>query len=77
MKWTQEFVWEKIESVVPNIRLSGAAMPEALKMAAVDLFLLGEGRHSGSYRAYVIESALKELYSASFMTFGDVDRDWT
>lgn len=76
MKWTQEFVWEKIESVVPNIRLSGAEMPEALKMAAVNLFLLGEGQHSDSYRAYVIECALKELYNTGFMTFGDVDRDW-
>lgn len=77
MKWTQEYVWEKIESVVPNIRLSGAAMPEALKIAAVDLFLMNEGYHCGSYRSYVIETALKELYSEGFMTFGDKNEDWS
>lgn len=76
MKWTKDFVWEKIESVVPNIRLSGASMPEALKTAAVYLFILNEGYHSGSYRAYVIQSALKELQSFGFLTFGDVAEDW-
>ena len=76
MKWTQEYVWEKVESVVPNARLSYNALPEALNRAAVDLFLQSEVRHTGSYRAYVIEACILELRQNGLLSFGSVGKDW-
>lgn len=76
MKWTQEFVWEKIESIIPTARLSGASLPEALRDAAVNLFLVDEGYHNGSYRAYVIKTCIKELRAQGWLTFGGIDEDW-
>ena len=74
--WTEEYVWQKIESVVPYARLSGMVMPKALEKAAVELFLMGEGEHNGSWRALVVEECLKSLNERGFLTFGDVGKDW-
>ena len=74
--WTEEYVWQKIESVVPYARLSGMVMPKALEKAAVELFLMGEGEHNGSWRAYVVEECLKALKAKGFLEFGDVEQDW-
>jgi hypothetical protein len=76
MKWTQEYVWEKIESIIPNAAISELALPEALNCAALGLFLLDETEDDGSYRAYVIKTCIEELRSQGWLTFGDKDEDW-
>lgn len=76
MKWTTEYVWAKVDSVIPGAKSFGYELPEALRAAAVELFLLGEGLHSGSYRGYVIEICIKELKSVGYLTSGTVDEDW-
>ncbi|MNV95804.1 hypothetical protein D3C71_1907400 [compost metagenome] len=76
MKWSHEYVWSKVEELVPNARLCGYDLPKAVEKAAVELFLLDEGMHNGSYRAYVIEECIKELRSKGWLDFGDVEVDW-
>lgn len=76
MKWTQDYVWSKVEQMVPNAQLAGMSLPEALKAAAVEFFLVDEGAHCGSYRAWVVEACLKELREQGFITFGTIDEDW-
>lgn len=76
MKWSNEYVWSKIVSILPNARHAGNDLPSALNQAAVELFLLNEGLHNGSYRAYVIEECIKEIRSKGWLDFGDVDKDW-
>lgn len=76
MKWTQEYVWSKVEEIVPTARIAEMALPEALEDAAVNLFLLDEGMHNGSYRAYVVEVCIKELRSQGWLTFGEISEDW-
>lgn len=76
MKWTYDFVWTKVESLVPNARLCGYALPEALKQAAVELFLLDENHHNGSYRSYVVSDCIKELKTVGYLTQGSVEEDW-
>lgn len=76
MKWKISYVWDKIESVIPNARSFGYEVPEALKAAAVELFLKDEGNHNGSYRAYVISTCILEIKSVGYLTQGDVDEDW-
>lgn len=51
-------------------------LPEALKSSVIELFLLDEGHHSGSYRAYVIAEAIKELRDVGHLTFGEMSEDW-
>lgn len=76
MKWTTEYVWDKVESIIPVARICGYQLPEALKAAAVELFLMDEGLHNGSYRAYVISECILELKNTGFLTSGGVDEDW-
>lgn len=76
MKWKTEFVWSKVESVIPNARSFGYAIPEALKAAAVELFLSDEGHLNGSYRAYVIGACITELKTVGYLTEGTVEEDW-
>lgn len=76
MKWTYNYVWEKVESVIPTAREFGFVLPQALEKAAVKLFLEGEGPDTGSYRAYVISEGIKELKTKGFLEFGDVEKDW-
>ena len=75
MKWTTEFVWAKIESIIPVARVCGYDIPEALKACAVELFLSNEGHH-GTYRAYVIAECIKELKTVGYLTAGTIDEDW-
>lgn len=76
MKWTTEFVWAKIESIIPVARVCGYEIPEALRACAVELFLSGETFRDGSYRAYVIAECIKELKTIGYLTTGTVDEDW-
>lgn len=76
MKWSEDYVWSKIEQVVPNARLCGYALPEALKAAAIEFFLIDEGAHCGSWRAWVVEACIKELRETGSLSFGSVDVDW-
>lgn len=76
MKWKLDYVWDKVESVVPNARSFGYAIPEALKAAAVELFIIGEGHHNGSFRAYVICDCILELKSVGYLTEGNITEDW-
>lgn len=76
MKWTEDYVWAKIDSIIPGAKSFGYAIPEALKSCAVELFLENEGRHNGSYRAYVIEKCILELKDTGFLTCGSVSEDW-
>lgn len=76
MKWSREFVWSKVLELVPHAKISGMNLPEGLKQAAIELFLLDESRQIGSYRAYVIAEALLELRDVGNFTFGEVCMDW-
>lgn len=76
MKWKLDYVWDKVESVIPNARSFGYAIPEALKAAAIELFLVDEGHHNGSYRAYVIGACILELKSVGYLTEGTITEDW-
>lgn len=76
MKWTYDYVWGKIESVIPDAKSFGYQIPEALKAAAVELFLKNEGKNTGSYRAYVIETCIIELKDVGYLTSGTVEVDW-
>lgn len=76
MKWTQEYVWDKIESIIPYARKCEYVLPQALKDAAVKLFLLSETEDSGSYRAYVIKVCLEELNEKGWLDCGEIDEDW-
>lgn len=76
MKWKTEFVWEKIESVIPNARSFGYGIPEALKACAVELFLKDESPYAGSYRSYVIATCIAELKTVGYLTEGTVEEDW-
>ena len=76
MKWSKDYVQSKIIEIVPHQEFSKQSLPEALKDAAVELFLKDEGFHNGSYRAYVIMVALKELRKDGYLSFGSVNEDW-
>ena len=76
MKWSREYVWSKVLELTPYAKEASMNLPEALKSSAIELFLLDEGHHNGSYRAYVITEALKELRDVGHFTFGDVNEDW-
>jgi len=76
MKWSREYVWSKVLELTPYAKEASMNLPEALKSSAIQLFLLDEGHHSGSYRAYVISEALKELHEVGHFTFGDISEDW-
>jgi hypothetical protein len=76
MKWKIDYVWTKIESVIPDARSFGYAIPEALKAAAIELFILDEGHHNGSFRAYVISTCLLELKAVGYLTEGTISEDW-
>lgn len=76
MRWTTDYVWSKIESLVPTARICGDSIPEALKWAAVELLILEENQLQGSWRAYVIAECLKELRQIGYLTEGSVAEDW-
>lgn len=76
MKWTAEYVWEKVESIIPGAQSFGYALPEALKACAIELFLNNESHHNGSYRAYVVEKCILELKQVGYLTSGNVSEDW-
>ena len=76
MKWSRNFLLEKIDSLIPHRKAAKLGIPEALEKAAIELFLLDEGHHNGSYRAYVISSALVELRESGVLEFGTVCKDW-
>lgn len=73
MKWKTEYVWSKIESVIPVAKICGYGIPEALRAAAVELFLAGE---KDSYRGYVIAECIRELKTVGYLTAGNVEEDW-
>lgn len=76
MRWTTDYVWSKVESLVITGRISGVSLPEALKSAAVELLILEENQLQGSWRAFVIAECLKELRSVGYLTEGVVSCDW-
>ena len=70
------FGLNKVDSIIPGAKSFGYALPEALKACAVELFLLDEGHHNGSYRAYVVAACITELKEVGFLTEGSVKEDW-
>lgn len=75
MKWSYEYVWSKVEEIVPHAKIAKMDLPEALKASAITLFLKGEGSRD-SYRAYVISEALHELKHWGHLSFATVNEDW-
>lgn len=76
MKWSYEYVWSKVDEIVPHAKVAKMSLPEALKDAAIALFMKEEGHHNGSYRAYVVSEALHELKHWGHLSFGTVNEDW-
>lgn len=79
MRWTSDYVWSKILQLVPYAKYANMALPEALKSAAVEAFLINEESGSNGmhgWRDYVIATCIKELNADGFLSFGYIDEDW-
>lgn len=87
MKYSQELVWQAVYEFVPEFKEAkenhvNINLPQALKIAAVEIFLeignngiscLGMNR---SYAAHIVQDALKELNAGGIMTFGTNTKYW-
>lgn len=76
MKWTIDYVWEKVESVIPNARSFGYVLPEALKAAAVEMFINEQSTIRGDWTAYVISECIKEIKCKGYLESGSISEDW-
>lgn len=79
MKFQFEYVRSKVLKYVPHFDYANMSMPEALKTAAVDIFMRENAYpkiHVPEYDKYVIHTALKELNEIGYLTYGTIDEDW-
>lgn len=78
MKFSQDCVKKAIRVFVPDLAASKKALPEALNMAAVEIFLLNGNGHTvdkGVAEA-VIRVAIKEIREKGSLSFGNVEWDF-
>lgn len=82
MKYTSELVWEAVFMVCPHYKVMRenkmhTNLPEALKSAAVEYFLISSGFQSHPYSTkldftnceYIVAAALDELRGNGYMCF--------
>lgn len=79
MKFECNYVWSKVLKYCPHAHFASMSLPEALKTAAVDIFMR-ENAHPKvyvpEYDKYVIHTAIAELNETGYIEFGDVAEDW-
>ena len=86
MKYTQNLVWEAVYEVCPHYKMTHKHniiydLPEALKAAAVEFFMIDESIIKNSstdyvFAKFVVGLALKELAAKGLIEFGDVNEYW-
>jgi hypothetical protein len=78
MKFSQDCANKAIRIFVPDIAASKKALPEALNMAAVEVFLLNGKNHTAEkgVAEAVIRVAIKEIREKGSLSFGTVEWDF-
>ena len=79
MKFSCEFVWSKVLKQVPHAHQASMSLPEALKRAAVAVFMKENDYPKiqvPEYDKYVIHESIKELNEKGFLEFGEINQDW-
>lgn len=86
MKYSQEFVWKAVYEFVPSFKTVrendvSLNLPSCIKLAAENAFVeIGNNSIASlgldkARAALVLQTALKEMNTVGWMTFGDVE-DW-
>lgn len=79
MKFENKYVWSKVNKYSQHAQFANMTLPEALKSAAVDIFMRENAyprMNVPEYDKYVIHTAIAELNEKGYIEFGDVTEDW-